>query len=97
MTSPPEHLSPVERDAWQDGYNQGRIESQHIIDDRNESIRRLMFANHNELEQWRAAGLTYESIRCIVSDYLNEEISFGKLVENLRGLALVAIEKHAGG
>jgi hypothetical protein len=46
------------------------------------------------LEQWRAAGLTYESIRCIIADYLNEEISFGKLVENLRGLALVAIEKR---
>lgn len=97
MINPPEHLSPVERDAWQDGYNHARIESQRVIDDRNESIRKLMFAYHNELEQWRSVGLTYESIRCIVSDYLNEEISFGKLVENLRGLALVSIEKRERG
>jgi hypothetical protein len=94
MFNPPEHLSEIERNAWQDGYNQGRIESQSIIDSMNEKIRDLMFANHKELEQWRAAGLTYESIRRIISDYLNEEISFGKLVENLRGLALVAIEKR---
>jgi hypothetical protein len=94
MTNPPERLSEIERNAWQDGYNQGRIESQNVIDDRNEKIRELMFANHKELEQWRAAGLTYESIGRIVSDYLSEEISFGKLVENLRGLALVAIEKR---
>jgi hypothetical protein len=94
MTNPPEHLSEIERNVWQAGYNQGRIESQSVIDSRNEKIRDLMFANHKELEQWRAAGLTHESIGRIVSDYLSEEISFGKLVENLRGLALVAIEKR---
>jgi hypothetical protein len=89
-----ESLSDDSKNIWNAGYLQGRIDAQVKLDEKDIAIRNLLFSTQKEHESWRAAGLTYLAIQDQLSLYLSEEISFGKLVENIRGLAMEALEKH---
>ena len=88
-----ESMTAEERKAWHDGYNFAYVSAQKELGIRNESIRRILFLQDKEMRRWREAGITYEAIRDILNRYEREEISFGKLVEELRGLAAAALEK----
>jgi len=88
-----ESMTAEERKAWNDGYNFAYIKAQKELDRRNESIKRILFLQDKEMRRWRDAGITYQSVRDILNMYEREEISFGKLVEELRGLAAAALEK----
>ena len=88
-------MSESEKNAWQDGYNFARVEVQNKLDKKDESITRILAHQASEARRWREAGLTYESISHILNMHEREEISFGKLVEELRGLASASIEKNA--
>lgn len=88
-----ESMTVEERKAWNDGYNFAYIKAQKELDVRNESINRILFLQDKEMRRWREAGLTYEAVRDILNKHAREEISFGKLVEELRGLAAAALEK----
>ena len=89
-------MSEPEKNAWQAGYNFARIEVQGKLDQKDESIKKILARQESESRRWREAGITYESIRHVLNMYEREEISFGKLVEELRGLAAAAITKIAG-
>lgn len=88
-----ESMTAEERKAWNDGYNFAYLEAQKKVDRCNESINRILTLQYKEMQRWREAGLTYGAIRDILNKYEGEEISFGKLVEELRGLAAAALEK----
>jgi hypothetical protein len=66
--------------------------------DRNQKLAASMsayLAQHDrELARARDAGITYEAVREILGRLDNEEISFGKAVELLRTLAVVAAGKE---
>lgn len=88
-----ESMTAEERKAWNDGYNFAYLEAQKKVDHRNESINRILTLQHKEMQRWREAGITYEAVRDILNRHERAEISFGKLVEELRGLAAAALEK----
>lgn len=52
----------------------------------------------DDIRRWRDAGLSYSTIYELVSSWNGEEISLGKLVEELRGLCTAAcckvLEEH---
>jgi hypothetical protein len=50
-----------------------------------------------DTKRWRESGLSFESIRDLVNRWQSEEISFGKLVEELRLAASVAAADQAEG
>lgn len=56
------------------------------------SIRTMMLLDHENRARWRDAGLSLHSVRELVARYELDEISVGKLVEELRGLAESAIQ-----
>jgi hypothetical protein len=86
-------MTAEERRAWNDGYNCARLMLQKELDIRDDSLRRIMFLQDKEMRRWRDAGITYDAVRAALNSYESSEISFGKLVEELRGLAAAALEK----
>ena len=88
-----ESMTAEERNAWNNGYNFAYVMAQKELDKRNESIAHILFLQDKEMRRWRDAGITYEAVRDILNKHEREEISFGKLVEELRGLAAAALEK----
>lgn len=86
-------MTEGERNAWQNGYNFARVEAQKKLDKKDEDIKRILMLQEREARRWREAGITYDSVRNILNMYESEEISFGKLVEDLRGLASASLEK----
>ena len=53
-------------------------------------FRHAMSLNESDISRWKELGLSYSSVRELLNLYMSEEISFGKLVEELRGLAQFA-------
>lgn len=88
-----ESMTIEERNAWNNGYNFAYVMAQKELDKRNESIKNILFLQDKEMRRWRDAGITYEAVRDILNRYEREDISFGKIVEELRGLAAAALEK----
>ena len=86
-------LSEKEKEIWEDGYLRGGLESKNELLERDNSIRNIVSCQESEMKKWRDAGITYESVRGILNQYQNDEISFGKLVDELRGLASGALKK----
>jgi hypothetical protein len=88
-----ESMSAEERKAWHEGYVFARVDTQKLLDKKDEAIKQILFLQHKEMQRWRDAGITYDAVRDILNKHEREEISFGKLVEELRGLASAALEK----
>ena len=55
------------------------------------TFRQMMRIQEQEIARWREAGLSLRSVRDLVTRYEQDEISVGKLVDELRGLAEAAI------
>lgn len=66
--------------AWLEGYKYGEREREALQDTLNTCIA----LNREEMARWRDVGITYDAVRDLVRSYGEEEISFGKLVEQLR-------------
>ena len=60
------------------------------------TFRQMMRVQEQEIVRWRDAGLSLQSVRDLVTRYEQDEISVGKLVEELRGLAEAAIRARTG-
>jgi hypothetical protein len=76
--------------AWVAGYQHGAEERQRL----QETIRNLIAWNQDEMERWRNVGLTYDAIRQLVTSYVKEDISFGKLVEQIRLVASIEVDRR---
>ena len=59
------------------------------------TFRQMMRIQERETARWREAGLSLQSVRDLVTRYEQDEISVGKLVDELRGLAEAAIKARA--
>lgn len=59
------------------------------------TFRQMMRIQERETARWREAGLSLQSVRDLVTRYEQDEISVGKLVDELRGLAEAAIRARA--
>jgi hypothetical protein len=72
------------------------IEEFIYLKDENQKLSELIVDMHKwrleEFKRWRDAGITYTAVRDILSNYEKEEISFGKVVEELRGLCEAALD-----
>lgn len=75
---------------WVAGYQHGLEERQRL----QETIRGLIAWHQDEMERWRNVGLTYDTIRQLVTSYVEEDISFGKLVEQIRLVASVEVDRR---
>jgi len=75
---------------WVAGYQHGFEERQRL----QETIRGLIAWNQDEMERWRNVGLTYDAIRQLIASYVEEDISFGKLVEQIRLMASAEVDRR---
>lgn len=75
--------------AWVAGYQHGLEERRRL----QEAIQGLITWNREEMDRWRNVGLTYDVVRQLVSSYVNEDISFGKLVEQIRLIASTEVDR----
>lgn len=76
--------------AWVAGYEYGLEERRQL----QETIRGLITLSRDEIHRWRNAGLTYDVIRQLVTSYVEEDISFGKLVEQIRLIAAAEVDRR---
>ena len=53
-----------------------------------------MATDLERIRRWRDAGLSVPAIRDLVSRYEQEEISLSRLVEDLRDMAEVAVQRQ---
>ena len=66
--------------AWLEGYKYGEREREALQD----ALNTCITLNREEMARWRDVGITYDAARELVMSYNEGEISFGKLVEQLR-------------
>jgi hypothetical protein len=78
-------FSEKEKNIWE--------QAQLQIRERDELIKKLMFLNNSHFNKWKDIGVSYSSIRNLLNLYEKEEISFGKLVEEIRVMVLVSSSK----
>jgi DNA-binding MarR family transcriptional regulator len=76
-------FSEQQAEAWVSGFEHGYIERSRL----QETVNLLLSHGQKDQERWRSAGLTYSAVRELISAYELDEISFGKLVEEIRGMA----------
>lgn len=68
-----------------------------LLEERNryrKLVQDILRAYTDDVIRWREAGLSYSSIRDVMLSYEDEDITFGKVVEEIRGLASAAVAEY---
>ena len=66
--------------AWLEGYKYGEREREALQD----TLNTCLTLSREEMAYWRDVGITYDAVRKLIVSYNEGEISFGKVVDQLR-------------